>query len=277
LAELLAKVRVFLRIKHLQDQLREQNEKLRYENEMNELELCMAREVQLGLLPREGGRRGRLNVAFRYLPMRFVGGDLFDAVVAPDGKTSFYISDVSGHGVSAALITAMVKTSVLAQAHHLRSVAELVNAVNLAVFRLAGEGRFVTAFFGILDAQGGALQYVNAGHPPALLIRRADKAIEHLENTDLPLGIMEESECSPVTVCVSPGDRILLYTDGVTEASNEADELFGEDRLQQSIMAHADLPLDALVEKVIQDLIAFRGRDTFDDDVNLLACEVAEA
>jgi len=277
LAELMAKVRVFLRIKHLQDQLREQNERLRYENEMNEMELRMAREVQLGLLPREGGRRGRLDVAFCYFPMRFVGGDLFDVVVAPDGKTSFFISDVSGHGVSAALITAMVKTSIVAQAHHLQAISELAARVNLAVCRLAGEDRFVTAFFGMLEAEGGELHYVNAGHPLALLIRRGEKVAEQLDTGDLPLGITEENEYAPATVSVGPGDRIVLYTDGITEAASEAGELYGAARFEQSVLAHADLPLDALVEKAIQHLVAFHGGDVFDDDVNLLACEVTEA
>ena len=123
--ELLAKVRVFLRIKHLQDQLREQNEKLRYENEMNERELRMAREVQLGLLPREGGRKGRLDAAFRYFPMHWVGGDLFDVVENSDGSTALFISDVSGHGVSAAFVTAMIKTSVLAYSGESVSVGGL--------------------------------------------------------------------------------------------------------------------------------------------------------
>jgi len=275
LAELMAKARVFLRIKHLQDQLREQNEKLRYENEMNELELRMAREVQRGLLPRDGGRRGRLDVAFRYFPMRFVGGDLFDVLVAPDGRTSFFISDVSGHGVSAALITAMVKTSIVAEAQNLPAVSDLADRVNLAVCRLAGDGRFVTAFFGMLDAQGGTLHYVNAGHPPALLIRRGEKAVEHLATRSLALGLAEEIPYSSAAVSVAPGDRVLLYTDGVTEAANGSEELYGEARLEQSLLAHADLPLDALVEKAVQDLVAFRGSDAFDDDVNVFACEVA--
>jgi sigma-B regulation protein RsbU (phosphoserine phosphatase) len=277
LAELLAKVRVFLRIKHLQDQLREQNEKLRYENEMNEMELSMAREVQLGLLPREGGRRGRLHVAFRYLPMRFVGGDLFDVLVGPEGQTAFFVSDVSGHGVSAALITAMVKTSILGQAQHLGSIADLVNRVNQVVCGLAGADRFVTAFFGLLDAQGGQLHYINAGHPPALLARRGERAVEHLQPTEVPLGFLDDVEYSPAATSVAPGDRIVLYTDGITEAPGAAEEQYGVGRLEQSLMAHAGLPLDELVEKTIQDLIQFHGRDTFDDDVNLLVCEVAEA
>jgi sigma-B regulation protein RsbU (phosphoserine phosphatase) len=173
------------------------------------------------------------------------------------------------------LITAMVKTSILGQTHQLRSVAELVNRVNQVVCGLAGGDRFVTAFFGLLDARGGQLEYINAGHPPALLARRGEKSVEHLRPTETPLGFTDDVEYSPATVSVGPGDRIVLYTDGITEAPNAADEQYGVDRLEQSLVAHAGLPLDALVDHIIQDLIQFRGRDTFDDDVNVLVCEVA--
>jgi serine phosphatase RsbU (regulator of sigma subunit) len=209
--------------------------------------------------------------------MRFVGGDLFDVLVGPEGQTAFFVSDVSGHGVSAALITAMVKTSILGQAQHLGSIADLVNRVNQVVCGLAGADRFVTAFFGLLDAQGGQLHYINAGHPPALLARRGERAVEHLQPTEVPLGFLDDVEYSPAATSVAPGDRIVLYTDGITEAPGAAEEQYGVGRLEQSLMAHAGLPLDELVEKTIQDLIQFHGRDTFDDDVNLLVCEVAEA
>jgi serine phosphatase RsbU (regulator of sigma subunit) len=274
LAELLAKVRVFLRIKHLQDQLREQNNKLRYENDMNEMELRLAREVQRGLLPREGGRHGRLQVAFRYLPMRWVGGDLFDVVAVAGGNTVVFVSDVAGHGVSAALVTAMIKTSVLGQASQIVSLAELVQRVNGAISHLMSGDRFVTAFFGLLGATGTGLQYVNAGHPPGLLIRAGDKTISRLGATGCPMGVWEDQPFDPQEVSVAPGDRLILYTDGITEAPNEANVRFGTTRFEHSVLAHCQLEVDALVERVIEDLVRFCGRNSFDDDVNLVACEV---
>jgi len=274
LRELMAKVRVFLRIKSLQDQLQEQNEKLRYEIEQNERELRMAREVQLGLLPREGGRRGRLSVAFRYFPMFYVGGDLFDVVEGSDGTTAFFISDVSGHGVSAALVTAMIKTSVLAHTGTNPSVRELVERVNRAIANLIGDDRFVTAFFGILDSAARKIEYVNAGHLPVLVLRHDTGQVDALDSTDFPLGVLDEIQAEPQQVSVSVGDRIVLYTDGITEASNAAGEQFGLERLQQSVLAHNDGKVEDLVEGVVRDLVEFTGRDTFDDDVNLVACEV---
>ncbi len=277
LRELMAKVRVFLRIKHLQDQLQEQNEKLKYENEMNERELQMAREVQLGLLPHEGGRRGRLDVAFRYFPMLWVGGDLFDVVEAADGSTAFFISDVSGHGVGAAFVTAMIKTSVLAYSGGTLSVGDLVSRVNAAIANLVTGDRFVTAFFGILDADATRIEYVNAGHLYPLLIRAGTKTIHYLESTDLPLGVVDEFEFMAEQVDVSVGDRLILYTDGIIEAPNDENEQFGMARFVESVLSHSESGLEELVEGVIRELMEFSGRDTFDDDVNLVACEVVES
>ena len=277
LRELLAKVRVFLRIKHLQDQLRDQNEKLKYENEMNERELQMAREVQLALLPHEGGRKGRLNVAFRYFPMLWVGGDLFDVVESADGSTAFFISDVSGHGVSAAFVTAMIKTSVLAYSGGNLSVSDLVERVNGAIANLVTGDRFVTAFFGILDADATRIDYVNAGHLYPLLMRAGTKSFDLLESTQAPLGVLDDLDFPAEQVSVSVGDRLVLYTDGIIEAPNSAEEQFGMARFEESVLSHSERELEELVDGVIQELVEFAGRDTFDDDVNLVVCEVVES
>ncbi len=274
--ELLAKVRVFLRIKHLQDRLRVQNEKLKYENEQNERELRMARRVQLGLLPQQGGRVGRLQFAFRYIPMRWLGGDLFDVLDNGDGRTVVFVSDVSGHGVSAALVTAMLKTGVLAYLGRDQSADRLAERLNSAIADLLVEGMFVTAFVGMLDANTGQLHYVNAGHPPALLVRRGSDQLEHLSSTELPLGVLRNKQFPAETVSLEPGDRLVLYTDGIIEASDAAGKHFGLSRLEQSVQTHRHKPLEQLVADVVQDLIGFCGRTAFDDDVNLVACEVTE-
>ena len=164
--ELRAKIKAFLRIKRLQDQVMVQNEKLKHEIEINERDLQMARDVQLGLISHEGGRKGQLKVAFRYIPTQWVGGDLFDVVEGADGRTSFFISDVSGHGVGPAFATAMIKTSVLAYSGEAQSVGDLAMRINGAISDLLVDGMFVTAFFGRLDADGGRMEYVNAGHLP---------------------------------------------------------------------------------------------------------------
>jgi len=276
LRELLAKVRVFLRIKHLQDQLHEQNEKLKYENDKNERELRMAREVQLALVPQEGGRRGRLDVVFRYIPMGWVGGDLFDVVENADGSTTFFISDVSGHGVGAAFVTAMIKTSILAYSSQSSSIADLVRRVNDAIDSLVLDDMFVTAFFGILDADAKKVQYVNAGHLATLLLPAGKKVIEQLESTQVPLGITDGLDFEAEETSVNVGDRLILYTDGIIEAPNQAGEQFGMARFEESLLSYGESELEALVDGVVRDLMEFSGHDAFDDDVNLVACEVVE-
>ena len=276
LRELFAKVRVFLRIKHLQDQLHEQNEKLQHENEKNERELQMAREVQLRLLPQEGGRRGCLDVVFRYIPLGMVGGDLFDVVENADGTTTFFISDVSGHGVGAAFVTAMIKTSILAYSSQSSSIADLVRRVNDAIDSLVLDDMFVTAFFGILDADAKKIEYVNAGHLSTLLLHPGENVIEQLESTQVPLGIAEGLDFEAEERSVKVGDRLILYTDGIIEAPNQAGEQFGMARFEESLLSYAERELEALVDGVIKDLGEFSGHDAFDDDVNLVVCEVVE-
>lgn len=274
--ELKAKVKAFLRIKRLQDQILVQNEKLKHENEENERELEMARELQLGLIPQETEPIGRLAMAFRYIPTSWAGGDLFDVVEGAEGCTNFFISDVSGHGVGAAFVTAMIKMSVQTCSHGSGSVGDLVEGVNKAISALLADGMFVTAFFGSLSPDAARIQYVNAGHLPGLLIRSDDQTIEHLESSSLPLGVLDDVDFESAEVDTAPGDRLILYTDGIIEADDESGEQFGMERFEQSVLSCCDKSLDELVERALDDLIKFSGKHTFDDDVNLLAVEVLE-
>ena len=274
--ELRAKVKAFLRIKRLQDQLLVQNEKLKRVNEINEQELAMARELQLGLIPQEAEPKGRLDMAFRYIPTSWASGDLFDVVEGSDGCTNFFISDVSGHGVGAAFVTAMIKTSVQTCSHGSASVGDLVEGVNGAISALLADGMFVTAFFGSLSADATQIQYVNAGHLPGLLIRSGTSAIDRLDSSSLPLGVLDDVEFEAGEVSTTPGDRLILYTDGIVEADDDSGDQFGMKRLEQSVLSCCDRSLDELVEQTLNDLIKFSGKHTFADDVNLLAVEVLE-
>jgi len=274
--ELRAKVKAFLRIKRLQDQLLVQNEKLKHENEINEMELGMARELQLGLIPQVAEPKGRLDMAFRYIPTSWASGDLFDVVEGTDGCTNFFISDVSGHGVGAAFVTAMIKTSVQTCSHGTASVGDLVEGVNNAISALLSDGMFVTAFFGSLSADATRIQYVNAGHLPGLLIRSGAAAIEHLESSSFPLGVMDDVEYEAGEVSAAPGDRLVLYTDGIIEADDDSGEQYGMQRFEESVLACRDKSLDELVDRSLNELIKFSGKHTFEDDVNLLAVEVLD-
>ena len=275
--ELKAKVKAFLRIKALQDQVVVQNERLRLENEANERELGMAREVQGGLIPQEGGRRGRVDFAFRYIPTRFVSGDLFDVVENADGSTGFFISDVSGHGVKAALVTAMVKTGVHAYFNDSESVGQLVGRVNNSIANLLLEDMFVTAFFGKLYADGAKIEYVNAGHLPVLIVRAGTQAIDRLESDTFALGVLDDTEFDSQEARVGTGDRVFLYTDGIIEAAPPGStDMFGFERFEQSVLSRIEADLDTLVGGVIQDLIDFSQREVFEDDLNLVAFEVVE-
>jgi sigma-B regulation protein RsbU (phosphoserine phosphatase) len=149
-----------------------------------------------------------------------------------------------------------------------------VERVNQSVAKLLVEDMYFTAFFGRVDPTGTRLEYVNAGHPPALILRAGGAGVDLLDNTGFPVGIMEEAAFDMAETSLHAGDRVVLYTDGVTEALNQNLDLFGMKRFQDSLAARAQASLDVMADGVIEDLIAYCGGDVFNDDVNLLICEV---
>lgn len=277
LRDLKAKVRVFLRIKRLQDQLVLQNQRLSAAQERTERELMMARNVQHGLLPRDAGRKGSLNVAFRYVPTEQVGGDLFGVAEEPGGQATLFISDVSGRGVSAALVTAMIKTCILAFSPTAVSVSDLVRQVNLTMSNLLAEDMFITAAFARISGDGRRMEYVNAGHLPILLVRGATRELVRLDSTCMPLGAFAEMDCESASVALAPGDRFFLYTDGIMEATDAGGQLFGSTRIEEAILSRAADPIESAVDGVLQDATTFLGGRLFEDDVNLLAAEIVPA
>jgi len=162
----------------------------------------------------------------------------------------------------------------LAYSSQSASISELVAHVNDAISNLVVDGMFVTAFFGMIDSEAKTLQYVNAGHLSTLLLRPAAEKLEELESTQFPLGVDEGFEFDAQEIPIEVGDRILMYTDGIMEATNEKSEQFGMPRIKDAFLTRCDKDLEFVVDSLMQDLITFRGHDMFDDDVNLVACEV---
>jgi sigma-B regulation protein RsbU (phosphoserine phosphatase) len=231
-------------------------------------ELELARRIQLSLLPADFLASMRFCVAARYVPMTSVAGDLYDYLVAGKNYAGLLIADVSGHGVPAALIASMVKMAASAQRTHAAHPAQVLAGMNAA---LCGntQGQFVTAAYVYLDAQAARLRYAAAGHPAMLMLRGGN--ITEVAENGLLLAASEQSDYGELTLPIEPGDRLLLYTDGLTEARNVRAELFGEQALMAAFLSTADLTPDQAADTIIAKVKHWAP--TQDDDLTALICD----
>jgi sigma-B regulation protein RsbU (phosphoserine phosphatase) len=235
-------------------------------------ELDLARRIQLSLLPGAFPASASFRVAARYVPMTSVAGDLYDFIVADDRSAGLLIADVSGHGIPAALIAGMVKMAAISQRAHAANPAHLLAAMNDA---LTGntQGQFVTAACAHLDAGNRELRYAAAGHP-ALLLLRNGTVLEVTEN-GMPLATSEDATYCEMAMGIEPGDRLLLYTDGMVEARNAKGEFFGEDALASALRATARLTPDEAADRMIALVTAWAVSQ--DDDLTVMICDFLSA
>jgi phosphoserine phosphatase RsbU/P len=228
-------------------------------------ELEIARDIQARLLPRPASSPAALTIASRYVPATSVAGDFYDFLVQ-DGTLGVLIADVSGHGIPAALSASMVKVAIRAQMERAHDPADVLRGMNSI---LCGnlEGQFVSAGYLFLDPDRGTLAYAGAGHPPLLIWRSGRQAVETLEENGLLLGIFPASSYKERSAALARGDRCLLYTDGLLEATRPSGEEFGPERLESFLAGHAGLPAEAFCDRLVHELSAWCGppRQPHDD------------
>ena len=193
-------------------------------------ELEIARRIQTSILPEQMPDLAGLRIAASYVPMSEVAGDFYDFLVVDDHRVGVLIADVSGHGVPAALVASMVKVAIAAQAEHADDPARVMTGLN-SVLTGKLQGQFVTAAYLYLDLEKGTGSYSAAGHPPLLHYSAADQAIHDVVENGLILGFMPFAVYQAKALSIGPGDRLLLYTDGVLEAVRRGEE-FGEARVK---------------------------------------------
>lgn len=245
---------------------RRRRRKLRRQHE----EFEEARAVGQALLPKKIPQIPGMEIAATSRPARTLSGDYFDVIELDGGRLALSIADVIGKGVPAALLMSNVQASVRALAGASLSPAELAARLNASVHRSSTPGKFVTFFYGVLD--GGRLTYVNAGHCAPLLIR-ASGAVERLEAGGAVLGVFSEWPYQDAAVTLAPGDRLVLYTDGITEAADAAQQEFGEDRLIE--LARSGSPSGSS-RRIFDALDGFTsGRAADDATLLVLACQGA--
>jgi len=231
-------------------------------------ELDLARRMQLSILPSSFPPSRSFQVAAKYVPMSSVAGDLYDFLIADDKQAGLLIADVSGHGVPAALIASMVKMAATSQRSHAADPAALLHGMNSA---LCGntQGQYVTAAYVYLNAESNALHYSAAGHPAMLLLREG--VVTEVAENGMLLAAVDTATYESKSLPIMPGDRLLLYTDGIVEARNHAGQLFGDESLSTALSDTKHLTPSDAVDHLLASVQ--RWAKSQDDDLTVLICD----
>jgi sigma-B regulation protein RsbU (phosphoserine phosphatase) len=253
--------------------LREAHEQIAHQLVEINIELEMARQIQLSILPRETPKITGLDIVARYLPMTSVAGDFYDFIIVDDKHVGILMADVSGHGLPSALIASMLQVALTAQAGHASDPARVLSGLNRA---LCGkfERNFVTAAYVYVDMDKKQITYAGAGHPPLLFWScSAGKVSQVLEN-GLVLGMFDEATYASLQLPIEAGDRGVLYTDGILEAKNPAEEEFGLERFTKFMEENKGLPVDGFADAIVDELSRWseqpRGQGQ-QDDISVLS------
>lgn len=262
--KLVAQIARFAAIKLENTRLREEAIKRQLLDE----ELKTAYVVQRRLLPEAPPQIEGYNFAGVNRPCRSVSGDYFDFVVRPDGSLYFVIADVSGKGVTAALLMAGLQAAFRIYTKDDPSPKELVSRLNETLKENLPQSKFITMFAGRLDPKSGVIEYTNAGHNPPL--RVGGNGVEELSTTDLLLGMFTHAEYQTQKMQLEPGDALVLFTDGLCEAENDAREEFGAPRLSEALATLHRRPAQVIAHELEQAVARFSDGQPMSDDVTLV-------
>jgi sigma-B regulation protein RsbU (phosphoserine phosphatase) len=231
-------------------------------------ELEIARRIQIDILPPKYPASGHFQVAARYVPMTAVAGDFYDFLITNPQQAGLLIADVSGHGVPAALIASMVKLAATSQHANAADPAKLLSGMN-TVLHGNTQSQFVTAAYVYLDAAASTFRYSAAAHPPMLLLRVGE--VVPITENGLMLAAFSFATYSTVEYSLQPGDRLVLYTDGVLEAANASGEEFGPVRLSALLQDSAHFSAETAVDHIVSSLQAWAKSQN--DDLTILLCD----
>ncbi len=237
-------------------------------------ELDIANRIQGGMLPSLNPQRG-IRFASHYGPLHKISGDFFDIIEFPDGRVGILIVDVSGHGIPAALITIMIKFLVAQYGTDYRSAAELLTRLNTELSRVIKTGDYIAAFYMIME-EGNVVRYSSAGNNAALVLDASGAGLYELADEGLFLGLMENPPVryNEKEAHLKPGDRVILFTDGIIEQRNGEGEMYGEERLHSAILANRGESPDDMLNKILDDARSFSGGAKQNDDITLLIVDI---
>lgn len=232
-------------------------------------ELEVAREIQLAMLPRGTFAAADIQISGITRPANTVGGDFYDVLPLPDGRVIVTLGDVAGKGSPAALLMALLLAVLRTLVEERLEAAALVERLNIQICRHSPASRFITLYYGIYNPSTGGLTYVNAGQNPPF-IKRTDGRIERLTATGVALGMFEHSTFESRETHILPGDLLVLYSDGITEAEDPEGRPFEESGLQEVIHRNAADPPSDLGARVVKAVEAHAKNSRFFDDLTIL-------
>jgi PAS domain S-box-containing protein len=237
--------------------------------EQSKAELRIASDIQRSFLPEHIPPVRGFDLAATSISAMEVGGDFYDFIPGKE-RMGMVIADVSGKSIPAALFMALSRTIVRANATHHEKGTEVLQDANDMIAADSRSGMFVTLFYGVLDERSKSLVYANAGHPPPLLMRKDEDKFRALEVTGIALGIVEGMEYEERQIDLSSGDILVLYTDGVNEAINDREELFGLARLCRTVKGSRDRTAQEILDAILKDIAEFAGDQAQFDDITMI-------
>jgi serine phosphatase RsbU (regulator of sigma subunit) len=245
-------------------------QKERVKREMLERELQLAREIQTTFLPEGIPQIAGYDMDMRWRPALQVGGDFYDLFPLQDGRLGIVIADVADKGMPAALYMVLARTLIRAVAQEERSPARALMRVNDLLLVDSKRGLFVTVTYVVFSPMTGSIVYANAGHNPPLYYSSRDKKIVSLQKTGMVLGILPEIDIMDGEIILHPGDRLLLYTDGVTEAFSTQGQLYGIDRLEGLFSRIGQSGAKIMLDNIENSVLDFSQGLPLSDDLTLI-------
>jgi sigma-B regulation protein RsbU (phosphoserine phosphatase) len=240
-----------------------------------EKEIRVARSIQEGFLPKNDIATSEFEVHGFSVPAREVGGDYYDMIQLGSDTVFISIGDISGKGMPAALLTGNAQAVLRSQVHRAitTDLPALADCLNKLICQFTSPEQYLTALFGVFDRSQKKLSYINAGHLPPIVVR-SDGKIEKPPQADLVIGVLPDFQFNVVEIELDPNDAVYLYTDGISEAFNEQQEQFGEDRLEKLLSDHRSHPPGQLCEEIRMALSRHRGKTEQSDDITMLVLKV---
>jgi sigma-B regulation protein RsbU (phosphoserine phosphatase) len=276
------------RIRRANTELARSREELRTKNLLMEENLHMAREIQNAMLPQQYPafprnatlEKSAFQFVHRYQPAETVSGDFFSLSALSDDEVGVFICDVTGHGVRAALVTAMIRALVeelKPLAHDPGMFLRKLNSDLCIILKTTGSPMLTTAFYLVANWRTGQMRFANAGHPKPLLVRRSAHCVEPLANasgkSQPALGLFEDPPYQTSEATITPGDLVMLFTDGLYELQGRNEELYSQERLMLEVKNLLKKPAGQLFDELLKTIRAFSVGHKFDDDVCIVGME----
>lgn len=239
------------------------------ERQRIENQLRLARDVQTSLLPGASPELAGYDLAGVNLPTWEIGGDYFDYLPLDGGSLGVVVADVSGKGISAALLMATFRAALRAALHSATGIEHIVEQVDRILRDSMDASRFVTAVYGVLHPPSGRFSYVNCGHNPPMLLR-ADGVRETLESGGPAFGMIGDRKAVPASVTLNPGDALVLFTDGVVELTDAAKREYGISRLERAVRDHMSRAAAEMIDRIVHVTREYSGHEGYEDDFTLV-------